>query len=99
MVLDIVYLSRLQIVTVLDIVYLSRLQIVTIAIYRPGGYRKRTIQFSGLFSIFWTYSRCKVVETAPLRASRSRSYRVFRYLLFLLKYRVSLDSERSFSLE
>ena len=28
------------------------------AIYRPGGYHKRTIQFSGLFSIFWTYSRC-----------------------------------------
>ena len=54
-VLDIVYLSRLQIVTVLDIVYLAHLQI---AIYRPGGYHKRTIQFSGLFSIFWTYSRC-----------------------------------------
>ena len=56
-VLDIVYLSCLQIVTVLDIAYLAHLQI---AIYRPGGYHKRTIQFSGLFSIFWTYSRCRI---------------------------------------
>ena len=54
-VLDIIYLSHLQIITVLDIVYLAHLQI---AIYRPGGYRKKTIQFLGLFSIFWTYSRC-----------------------------------------
>ena len=75
-VLDIVYLSHLQIITVLDIVYLSHLQIITvldivylahlqIAIYRPGGYRKRTIQFSGLFSIFWTYSRCSC-QVVPL---------------------------------
>ena len=56
-VLDIAYLSHLQIILVLDIVYLAHLQI---AIYRPGGYRKRDIQFSGLFSIFWTYSRCSI---------------------------------------